>query len=78
MPATIVPITRSNNIKKQGHLTNGYLMKTKEHFEKLIVEKALKDDAFRAELPANPKLTIEKEPGIKIPEICTSIYPCFR
>jgi len=43
-------------------------MQTREHFEKLILEKAMKDEAFRTELLKNPKMTLEKEIGVKIPE----------
>lgn len=44
-------------------------MKTRESFEKMIIEKAVKDDTFRSQLMENPKSFIEKEMGVKIPEM---------
>lgn len=43
-------------------------MNTRENIEALIIEKAMKDAAFRSALMENPKDTIAEEIGIKIPE----------
>ena len=43
-------------------------MEVRSNIEKMIIEKAMKDDLFRSELIANPKQAIEKELGIKLPE----------
>lgn len=43
-------------------------METRTKFEKLIVEKAIKDEAFRSKLIENPNLAIEKEFGVKLPD----------
>ena len=42
--------------------------KTKQAIENQIYEKALKDDAFRAELLKDPKSAIENEMGVKLPD----------
>jgi len=43
-------------------------MKEKKQIEQLLIEKAMKDKAFRELLLNNPMQAIEKETGIKIPE----------
>ncbi len=43
-------------------------MKTVEEVREEIVRKASENEAFRAELVADPKIAIEKELGVTIPE----------
>jgi hypothetical protein len=42
-------------------------MKTKEDFEMVIIQKALKDHSFRQNLIGNPETTIERELGLSLP-----------
>ena len=44
------------------------LNQKRQQLEQHLIEKAMSDDAFRKELIANPKGTIEKETGMKLPE----------
>jgi hypothetical protein len=39
-----------------------------KQLEQQLVEKAMKDEQFRSQLVNNPRETIEKEMGVKIPE----------
>ena len=43
-------------------------METRSQIENMILQKAMKDDLFRSELIANPKMTLEKEFGLKLPD----------
>lgn len=43
-------------------------MNTRENVEKLIIEKAMKDDLFREQIISNPRETISAEIGINIPD----------
>ena len=42
-------------------------MNHKKQFEQQIIEKAMKDERFRDQLKSDPRGTIERELGIKIP-----------
>jgi len=42
-------------------------MNQKKQLEQLIIEKAMKDELFREQLKSDPKETIERELGFKIP-----------
>ena len=43
-------------------------MDVRNNLEKMILGKAMKDNAFRSEMIENPKQTIERELGVKLPE----------
>jgi hypothetical protein len=43
-------------------------MNQRNEFEKLLIEKAMKDKSFRKQLIKDPNAAIEAETGIKIPE----------
>jgi len=42
-------------------------MGTREQLERQIIEKAMKDEAFRKKLIADPKYVLEQEMGMKLP-----------
>ena len=44
------------------------LTQKRNQLEQLLIEKAMNDEAFRKELIADPKGTIEKETSMKLPE----------
>jgi hypothetical protein len=44
------------------------LTQKRNQLEQLLIEKAMNDEAFRKELIADPKGTIEKETGMKLPD----------
>ena len=43
-------------------------MMQKRELEQKLIGKALKDEAFRKQLLENPKVAIEREMGMKVPE----------
>jgi hypothetical protein len=43
-------------------------MNQKKQLEQMIIEKAIKDELFREQLKSDPKETIERELGFKIPD----------
>ena len=43
----------------------------RQQLERKLIEKAMKDEAFRKQLIENPSATIEEETGTKLPEIFT-------
>jgi hypothetical protein len=46
-------------------------MKQRKEYEQQLIEKAMKDEAFRKQLVMDPATAIETEFGIKIPETIT-------
>lgn len=43
------------------------MMNQKQQLEQHIIEKAMKDEQFRAKLQTSPRETIEQELGVKLP-----------
>ena len=43
-------------------------MEMRKQIEQQIIEKAMKDESFRKQLLEEPKITLEREVGMRIPD----------